>query len=176
MAATQKDSGKKGDELTTMEDLYLEQLRDLYSAENQIIDALPKMAKVAQSPQLKQGFEKHLEETRQQAKRLEQIFQTIGQKPGGHTCKAMKGLIAEAQETLASGQPSPVLDAALIASAQRVEHYEMAGYGSARTFAKHLNDTESISLLEQTLQEEKDTDQKLTQIAESQVNAQAARQ
>jgi ferritin-like metal-binding protein YciE len=174
--ATGTQTSTQNDQITSIQDLYLEQLRDLYSAENQIIEALPKMIAAAQNPQLKQGFELHLEQTKEQAHRLEQIFQRIGQEPGGVTCKAAQGLIAEGQEMLSEGQPGPVLDAGLIAAAQRIEHYEMAGYGTAKTLAKHVGDTESISLLEQTLSEEKETDEKLTQIAESSVNPQAAQQ
>lgn len=174
MTTTQSTS--QSDQLTSMQDLYLEQLRDLYSAETQIIEALPKMIQAAQNDQLKQGFQLHLEQTRHHAQRLEQIFQRIGQNPGGHTCKAMQGLVAEGKETLGEGRPGPVLDAALIAAAQRIEHYEMAGYGSARTFAKQVGDKESIRPLEQTLEEEKETDAKLTHIAEHTVNPQAAKQ
>jgi ferritin-like metal-binding protein YciE len=174
--AISAQTSTQNDQITSLQDLYLEQLRDLYSAENQIIAALPKLIEAAQNPQLKQGFQLHLEQTKEQAKRLEQIFQRIGQDPGGVTCKAAKGLIAEADETLSEGQPGPVLDAALIASAQRVEHYEIAGYGTVKTLAKQVGDTESISLLEQTLSEEKETDEKLTQIAEASVNPQAAQQ
>lgn len=163
-------------ELKTFQDLYQEQLKDLYSAETQIIEALPKMIEATTSPELKQGFETHLDQTREQAQRLEQIFQNLNQEPGGHKCKAMQGLIAEAQETLKEGKPSPVLDAALIAGAQRIEHYEMAGYGTARTLARQIGDHQAVSLLEKTLSEEKETDEKLTQIAELSVNPQAAQQ
>lgn len=160
--------------IDTFEELYIEQLKDLYSAENQILEALPKMIAVTTTPQLKQGFETHLKETEGQVKRLEQIFEKLGQKPGGHTCKAMKGLIAEGKETMEAGKPSPVLDAGLIAAAQRIEHYEMAGYGTARTFATQVGDDEAVRLLDETLAEEKATDEKLTQIAESVVNKKAA--
>ncbi len=161
-------------EVTSFQELYQEQLRDLYSAENQIIEALPKMVEAAANDQLKQGFQMHLEQTKEQARRLEQIFSRMGQDPGGHTCKAMQGLVAEGKESLKEVQAGPVLDAALIAAAQRIEHYEMAGYGTAKTFAKQAGDAESVSLLEQTLEEEKQTDEKLTQVAESLVNPQAA--
>ena len=171
MAMTQTTS--QGSELTTLEDLYVEQLQDLYSAENQIIDALPKMMQAATNDQLKQGFQMHLEQTKGHADRLEQIFSRIGQDAGGITCKAMQGLVAEGQEVMQEAQPGPVLDAALIAAAQRIEHYEMAGYGTAKTFAKQVGDDESIPLLEQTLQEEKQTDAKLTQVAQTLVNPQA---
>lgn len=169
-------TSSKTNKVTTLEQLYMEQLRDLYSAENQIIQALPKMMEMAQNPQLKQGFQMHLEQTREHAQRLEQIFQRVGQQPGGHTCKAMQGLIAEGQETMQEGQSGPVLDAGLIAAAQRIEHYEMAGYGTVITLAKQVGDTESAGPLAQTLQEEKQTDEKLSQIAESSVNKQASQQ
>ena len=150
MTTTSKKSSKES-ELTTLEDLYIEELQDLYSAENQILKALPKMMEAASDSKLKKGFELHLAQTKTQAERLEQIFKRIGKSPEGKTCKAMQGLVAEGKEALEEGQPGPVLDAALIASAQRIEHYEMAGYGTVRTFAKQLGDTESIPLLEQTL-------------------------
>jgi len=172
MAMTQTRS-QEG-ELTTLEDLYIEQLQDLFSAENQIIEALPKMIEAASEAKLKKGFQLHLEQTKEQATRLKQILDRIGEEADGKTCKAMQGLVAEGKEALKEGKPGPVLDAALIAAAQRIEHYEMAGYGTARTFAKQLNDDESIPLLEKTLQEEKDTDEKLTQVAESLVNPKAA--
>ena len=173
MATTTKKSEKES-ELTTLEDLYIEELQDLYSAENQILKALPKMIAAATDSTLKKGFELHLEQTKEQAERLEQIFKRIGKSADGKTCKAMQGLVAEGQEALKEGQPGPVLDAALIACAQRIEHYEMAGYGTVKTFAKQLGDDESIPLLEKTLAEEKQTDEKLTKVAESLVNPKAA--
>jgi ferritin-like metal-binding protein YciE len=123
-------------ELGEFNDLYLEQLRDLYSAENQIIKALPKMVAAATEPKLKEGFQMHLEQTKEHATRLEEIFTKIGVSPDGTTCKAMNGLIAEGDEALKEGKPGPVLDAALIAGAQRIEHYEIAAYGTVKTFAK----------------------------------------
>ena len=173
MATQQKTSEES--EITTLEDLYIEEMQDLYSAENQIIEALPKMIQAATEPKLREGFTLHLEQTKEQAKRLEQIFSRIGKSPDGKTCKAMKGLVAEGAEALKDVHPGPVLDAALIGAAQRIEHYEMAGYGTARTFAKQLGDHESISLLEKTLQEEKLTNEKLTHVAETLVNPQAAK-
>ncbi len=150
----------------TLDELYTTELRDLYSAETQILEALPKMAKAASSPKLKAAFEKHLEETKGQVERLEKIFSDLGEKPGGHTCKAMKGLIAEGADVIeAKGDPA-VKDAALIGSAQRVEHYEMAGYGTTRTFATHLGKTEHVKLLQATLDEEGQTDKDLTKLAE----------
>ena len=172
MTTTKKT--EKESELTTLEDLYIEELQDLYSAENQIIKALPKMIEAASDSTLKKGFELHLEQTKEQAQRLEQIFERIGKSADGKTCKAMQGLVAEGQEALKEGQPGPVLDAALIACAQRIEHYEMAGYGTVKTFAKQLGDDESIPLLEKTLHEEKLTNDKLTKVAEGLVNPKAA--
>ena len=163
-------------QVTTLKELYIEQLQDLYSAEHQIIEALPKMEAAAHNPQLKKGFEAHLEQTKGHAERLEKVLQNLGEKPGGVTCQAMKGLIKEAQESLKEVEPGPVLDAALIADAQRVEHYEMAGYGTVITLAKQVGDTEAAGPLSQTLSEEKATDAKLTTIAESKVNPQAAHQ
>jgi len=160
-------------ELSDFNDLYLEQLRDLYSAENQIIKALPKLVAAATEPKLKEGFQLHLEQTKEHAHRLEQIFSKLGDSPEGTTCKAMKGLIAEGQETLEEGKPGPVLDAALIAGAQRIEHYEIAAYGTVKTFAKHIGDKEAVSLLDQTLNEEKATDEKLSTVAETVVNSKA---
>lgn len=153
-------------ELTSLKELYLEQLRDLYSAETQITAALPKMAAAASHDALKQGFEMHLEETKNQIKRLEKIFSDLKEDSGGHTCAAMQGLIKEGDEVVnATGDPA-VKDAALIAAAQRVEHYEMAGYGTTRTFATHLGLNEHVELLQATLDEEGATDKKLTLLAE----------
>ncbi|MBV9848058.1 MAG: ferritin-like domain-containing protein [Armatimonadetes bacterium] len=162
--------------VTTLKELYVEQLQDLYSAEQQIIATLPKMMDAAQNAQLKQGFQMHLEQTQGHAQRLEQVLQNLGEKPGGVTCQAMQGLVKEAQETMKETEPGPVQDAALIADAQRVEHYEMAGYGTVITLAKQVGDTQAAGPLGQTLQEEKQTDEKLTQVAESMVNPQAAQQ
>jgi ferritin-like metal-binding protein YciE len=161
--------------LNTLRDLYVEQLQDLYSAENQLVEALPKMAKAASHPQLKQAFQNHLAETQRQVQRLDQIFQGIGQKPGGHTCKAMEGLIKEGDEMIKMrGEPSAI-DAGLIAAAQRVEHYEIAGYGCVRTYANQLGDQQSAMLLQQTLDEEGKADKLLTQIAEQVINIEAER-
>ena len=174
MATKQKTSEES--EITTLEDLYIEEMQDLYSAENQIIEVLPKMIQAATEPKLKEGFTLHLEQTKEQAKRLEEIFKRIGKSADGKTCKAMKGLVAEGAEALKEIKPGPVLDAALIGSAQRIEHYEMAGYGTARTFARQLGDDASVSMLEKTLLEEKQTNEKLTQVAEKMVNPHAAAQ
>jgi ferritin-like metal-binding protein YciE len=150
----------------SLNELFVEQLRDLYDAENQLIKALPKMAEGANSDELRQGFEEHLEQTKEHAQRIEQIFEQLGEKVKGKKCKAMEGLVKEGAETLEEDMNEEVKDAALIAAAQRVEHYEIAGYGTARTYANLLGEDEAASLLEQTLEEEKETDAKLTQLAE----------
>jgi len=160
--------------LASLQDLFLEQLKDVYDAETQLVEALPAMAKAAHSPQLRTGFQNHLEQTRQHAKRLEQIFQQMDTPPKAKKCKAMQGLIKEGQEMIDQNAEPEVRDAGLIAAAQRVEHYEIAAYGTLRTYAQQLGKHQAVTLLEQTLQEEKETDHKLTQIAESSVNVQAA--
>jgi len=161
--------------LDSMETLFLDQLRDLYDAEQRITQALPKMAGAANSPALKAAFQQHLRETEGQLRRLESVFQSVGQSAKAETCEAMKGLITEGDEVVkATGDPD-VKDAALIAAAQRVEHYEMAGYGCARTFAQRLGKTEAVRLLQETLDEETATDKKLTQLAEQSVNPKAQR-
>jgi ferritin-like metal-binding protein YciE len=160
--------------LESLRDLLVEQLQDLYDAENRITKALPKMAKAATSPALKAAFEKHLRETEGQVKRLEQVFEALGETAKTKTCKAMQGLIAEGEETMSENAEPEVLDAALIAAAQRVEHYEMAGYGTVRSYAKLLKQDAIVGLLEQTLQEEKATDEALTALAESSINVEAA--
>lgn len=157
-----------------LRDLYLNELRDLYSAETQLLDALPKMADAATSPQLKQAFTSHLAETQTHATRLEQIFSSLGEKPTGETCAAMKGLISEGEDYVKAGGDSSVRDAGLIGAAQRVEHYEMAGYGTARALAIRLNEKEAADTLGMTLEEEAAADKKLTTIAESEVNAAAS--
>lgn len=160
-------------EFNNLNDLFLNQLEDLYDAEIRITDALPKMADAATSQELKSAFKQHLEQTRGHARRLEQIFNRLGKEPKRETCEAMKGLIREGSEMIsAKGDPS-VHDAALIAAAQRVEHYEMAGYGTVRTFAQHLGLNDVAQTLQQTLDEEGQTDKLLTQIAEHNVNASA---
>ncbi len=160
-------------EINSLRELYIEQLRDLYDAENQLIKALPKMAKQASSDELREGIEEHLEQTRGQAERLEQIFEQLGEKPKGKKCKGMQGLIEEGNETLEEDTEEDTKDAAIIAAAQRVEHYEISGYGTARTYANLLGENEAAELLEETLNEEKETDQKLTQLAEE-INVEAA--
>lgn len=153
-------------QVNTLKDLYIEQLRDLYSAETQLIDALPKMAGAASSSDLKKAFQSHLDETKKQKQRLEQIFSQMGTSPQGETCEAMKGLIKEGEEAIQLNGDPIVRDAALIAAAQRVEHYEMAGYGTVRTFADELGFGDAQSLLQTTLNEEGDANKKLTSIAE----------
>lgn len=159
--------------LNSLKDLYLDELRDLYNAENQITKALPKMADAASSSALKQAFQQHLKQTEGHVARLEQIFQNMDEAPKGKVCKAMQGLIEEGEELLKQKADPDVMDAGLISIAQRVEHYEIAGYGCVRTYAEELGEKNSMSLLEQTLNEEKQTDQKLTQLAESRINREA---
>lgn len=158
--------------INNLHDVYVEQLKDLYSAETQLIKALPKMAKAAASPELAQGFTEHLEQTKGHAERLEEIFKGLDEKPTGKKCKAMEGLIKEGAETIEENASPAAKDALLIAAAQRVEHYEIAGYGSVKTYANLLGESEAIRLLEQTLQEEVETDEKLTEMAES-INVEA---
>jgi ferritin-like metal-binding protein YciE len=160
--------------LESLKQLYHDQLRDLYDAENRILKALPKMASTASSNALKAAFEKHLVETQGHVDRLDEIFHGIGESPSGKTCLAMKGLVAEGEETIQEDAEPSVKDAALIAAAQRVEHYEMAGYGTVMAYAKVLNDTKALGLLGQTLEEEKKTDAALTDLAESSINIEAA--
>jgi ferritin-like metal-binding protein YciE len=160
--------------LDSLEDLFVEQLRDLYDAEKQLVKALPKMAKAASAPKLKAAFEGHLEETKHQVERLERIFTSLGEKPKGESCAAMEGLVKEGGEMISEEGDPHVKDAGLIACAQRVEHYEMAGYGCVRTWAQQLGKSDAARLLEQTLDEERHADEKLNAIAESMVNKQAA--
>jgi ferritin-like metal-binding protein YciE len=160
-------------ERESLQKLYLEQLQDLWSAEEQILEALPKMIEKAKHADLKRGFQMHYQQTEQQVQRLEQIFAELGEKPGGHHCKGMEGLVKEGEETMKEFKDSDVLDAALIAAAQRVEHYEIAGYGCARTYAHLLGLQEQAQLLQRTLDEEGDTDHKLTELAETVVNIDA---
>ncbi len=157
--------------VTTLHELYIDQLRDLYSAETQLTKALPEMAEAANEPALRQGFETHLEETNGHVRRLEQILGELGEKPTGKTCKAMEGLIKEGKETINEDATPEVKDAALIAAAQRVEHYEIAGYGTVRTYADLMGHTEAAALLQATLDEEGATNKKLMAAAQS-LNAQ----
>ena len=160
-------------ELETLKDLYIHELKDLYSAENQIMKALPKMAKAATNEELIAGFKEHLEQTEKHAERLEQILESHGETTRGPKCKGMEGVIAEGDEMIKEDAEDDVKDAGLIAAAQRVEHYEMAGYGCARTYAELLGDTKGAKLLQQTLEEEKATDEKLTELAKSTINVEA---
>ena len=160
-------------DIATLEDLFLHQLQDVYYAENQITKALPKMIDKATAPELKKGFETHLRETEGQIARLEQVFEALDQKAKAVTCPAIDGIIKEANEVAGEIADKAVLDAALIASAQAVEHYEISRYGTLVTWAKQLGRTESAALYQQTLDEEKATDEKLTQLATSKLNARA---
>jgi len=159
--------------LDTLQKLYTDELRDLYNAENQLLKALPKMAKAASSEELKEAFEKHLEQTKGHVERLEQVFEELGEKPKGKTCRAMKGLIEEGSEILEEDGEESVLDAGIIVAAQKVEHYEIAGYGSVRTFAHLLGKDKSAALLQTTLDEESETNEILNKLAESVVNPEA---
>jgi len=156
----------------SLQQLYVEQLKDLYNAETQLVKALPKMAKAAKSDALREGFEQHLEQTRGHVQRLEQILEALDESPKGRKCAGMQGLVEEGEEVIEENSDSHALDAGLIAAAQRVEHYEIAGYGSVRTFAEGLGDSDAVDLLQQTLNEEKETDERLTEIAKE-ANAEA---
>ena len=156
----------------SLRQLYVNELKDLYNAEIQIVKALPKMAKASSNPELRQGFEEHLRQTSEQVSRLEQIFDMLGEKATGKKCLGMEGLVKEGAETMSEDYEGALMDAAIIGAAQRVEHYEIAGYGTVRAFAELLGENEHVSLLEQTLEEEKQTDAKLSQLAE-QINRQA---
>ena len=157
----------------TLTDLFHDQLQDAYSAESQLIKALPKMAKAASSADLRAGFEQHLAETKNQLTRIEQVCQQVGCKTGSNTCEAMEGLIEEGEEIMDLDLEKDALDAGLIAAAQKVEHYEIALYGTLCAFAKHLGHSDAVNLLHQTLDEEKKTDEKLTQLAERGINTRA---
>ncbi len=159
--------------LSTLKDLYIEELKDLYSAETQIISGLPKMAKKAKSPDLKAAFTEHLEQTHGQVERLKQIFTTLGEKPTGKVCKGMQGIQEEAKELMAEEAADAVMDAGLISQAQHVEHYEMAGYGSVIAYAKLLGEKDAVALLEATLKEEKQTDASLYKLATQHINRDA---
>jgi ferritin-like metal-binding protein YciE len=172
---TRKKKGKKRGimNLDTLKELYTNELRDLYNAEGQLVKALPKMAKAASSDELKEAFEKHLEQTKAHIERLEEVFEELGEKAKGKTCQAMRGLIEEGSEVLKADGEDSVLDAAIIVAAQKVEHYEIAGYGSVRTFAQLLGQDQSAELLQQTLDEESETNELLNKLAEDIVNPEA---
>ena len=159
--------------LNTLEQLYVSELRDLYSAENQMLKALPKMARGTSSPELKDAFQKHLQQTKGHVERLEELFEQLDESPKGKTCHGMKGLIEEGSELLKEDGEDSVLDAGMIVAAQKVEHYEIASYGSVRTFANLLGRDEEAKLLQSTLDEEAETNQILSQLAESIVNPEA---
>jgi ferritin-like metal-binding protein YciE len=159
--------------MSTLEDLYMDLLKDLYSAEKQIVKALPKMAKNAQSPDLQRAFQEHLRQTEGQVERIERIFSELDGSPRGKKCVGMEGLIEEGNELLKEDVEPDVLDAGLIAAAQKVEHYEIASYGTARAWAQRLGYNNAVKLLEQTLEEESMANEKLTRIAESHVNMEA---
>ena len=161
-------------EIESLQELLIEEMRDLYSAENQLTKALPKMAKKATNPKLKKAFETHLRETEGQIQRLEQAFEKLGEKARGKKCHAMEGLVEEGKEVMSEDMDDDVMDAALIGMAQKIEHYEIAGYGTARTYAKLLGNKDAARLLQQTLDEEGKTDKLLTQLAESSINIEAA--
>jgi ferritin-like metal-binding protein YciE len=159
--------------MNNLQDLYVEQLQDLYDAEKQIVDALPKMVRHATTDQLRAGFEEHLEQSRQHVQRLEQIFTSLSINPGSEKCEAMRGIIKEGEELMGKKAEQEVMEAGLIASAQRVEHYEIAAYGTVRTLAKQLGRNEDAEILERTLAEEKETDEKLTHLAQESINPKA---
>jgi ferritin-like metal-binding protein YciE len=159
--------------MSTLEDLYMDLLKDLYSAEKQLVKALPKMAKNAQSPDLQRAFEEHLKQTEGHVERIERIFSDLDGSPRGKKCVGMEGLIEEGNELLKEDAEPDVLDAGLIAAAQKVEHYEIAGYGTARTWAQRLGYDQAARTLQQTLEEESMANEKLTRIAESHVNVEA---
>jgi ferritin-like metal-binding protein YciE len=159
--------------LQTLEDMYVDLLKDLYSAEKQLVRALPKMAKAADASDLQKAFQEHLRQTEGQVERIERIFSDMGGSPRGKKCVGMEGLIEEGNELLKEGAEPDALDAGLIAAAQKVEHYEIAGYGTARTWAQQLGYDKAARLLQETLDEESMANEKLTQIAESHVNMEA---
>ena len=160
-------------EMESLKELYVEELKDLYSAEKQLVKALPRMAKNATNTELQQAFTEHLQETEGHVERLEQIFEMLGERAGGKKCKGMEGLIEEAKELLEEDATEEVLDAGLISKAQHVEHYEIAGYGTVRTYARQLGLEDQAELLQQTLDEESKANELLTEIAETAVNLEA---
>jgi ferritin-like metal-binding protein YciE len=170
---TRAASKSRGPRMQSLRDLFVEEIKDLYSAEQQITKSLPKMAKAAASPDLKQAFTEHLEQTQGHIQRLEQIFEACGVSGKGKKCEGMEGLLKEGAEMVGVKATPGVKDAGLIGAAQRVEHYEIAAYGTARAFAKHLGDHDSAKLLQETLAEEGETDKKLTKIAERHINLEA---
>ena len=166
--------GSRSGKLMSLKQLYINELKELYSAERQIIQALPRMAKRASNGKLRAVFEEHLEVTREQLARLDRIFEKLDKRAVGRKCKGIEGLIEEAKEMMQEEMEPQVLDAVLIAGAQRVEHYEMAGYGTARTYAELLGESEAAKLLQRSLDEKGDADEKLTQLAKNEINVEAA--
>lgn len=160
--------------LENLRDLLVDELKDLYSAETQLVKALPAAAKAAESDELRAGIEEHLEQTKGHVERLEKTMEILGESPKGQKCKAMEGLVAEAKEMIEKDAESPVRDAGIITSAQRIEHYEISAYGSAIAFARLLGESRIAELLQRTLDEEAETDKKLTDLAESGINEKAA--
>jgi ferritin-like metal-binding protein YciE len=167
--------GRSMMKISSLKELFVEELKDVYDAENQIVKALPKMAKATSTPELRRAFEEHLEQTKGHVRRLEQIFEGLGEQAKAKKCDGLRGIIEEGADVISDGEEGPVRDAGLIAGAQRVEHYEMAAYGSLKTWAGQLGDQRAASLLEETLNEEKEADQLLTRIAtRGGVNTEAA--
>ncbi len=162
-------------ELEELKDLYVEELRDIYSAENQGLHAMPKMVKAAHSPELKAALTEHLDQSKHQVERLKQIFEALGEKPTGKTCNGMKGVLEEGTEMIEEDATPEVKDAGLIGAAQRVEHYEIAGYGSVVAYAKQLKEIDALAMLTETLNEEKEADHKLSKLAVSLINVKAAK-
>ena len=160
--------------LDSLEKLFFEELKDIYHAEKQLTRALPRMAKAAESPELEQAFTTHLKETEGQIQRLQKIFDKLGKKPTGKKCAAMEGLVEEGKEMMGEDMDEETMDAALIAVAQKIEHYEIASYGTVRTWARHIGDEQTAKLLQQTLDEEGKTDKLLTEMAENNINVEAA--
>jgi ferritin-like metal-binding protein YciE len=159
-------------EIDSLRKLYVEDLKDIYSAEKQILQALPRMAKKTKNPELRKGFEMHVEQTRIQIERLDRIFEMLGKSSRGKKCKGMEGLIEEGKEMMQEDMEPEVLDAALIAAAQKVEHYEIAAYGTVRTYANLLGEKEHVRILQETLNEEGEMDKQLTRVAEA-INVEA---
>ncbi|MCI0708835.1 MAG: ferritin-like domain-containing protein [Chloroflexi bacterium] len=159
--------------MNNLRDLYVEQLRDIYDAEKQLVDALPKMVEAASSTRLQQTFNNHLDQTKQHIQRLEEVFTRMDLDPTGKTCEGMKGLIKEDEQIIKKRSDADVKDAALISAAQHIEHYEIASYGTICTYAEQLNETETLNTLRKTLAEEKNTDRTLSELAEEQINLRA---
>lgn len=157
--------------VSSLKELFVEELKDVYDAENQIVKALPKLAKATSTPELRKAFEDHLEQTKGHVRRLEQIFEGLGEQAKAKKCDGLRGILSEGEDVISDGQEGPVRDAGLIAGAQRVEHYEIAAYGTVKNWAQQMNRTEDVRLLQQTLDEEKGADVRLTGLAEGGINA-----